>query len=153
MVVWVQYINQRPPLFGSFADSPSIKTLVLLSVSRHCWKCDYSLVDKFMGGYSWLRHRKVRQPYAGVNLIPSVRDYEFGYMCLNPICLCASGFISSSPILLLLQEICLIVIPRSLCSGSASGSGSVCFWASQVRIRITSTDPDGDPAPDPFLFW
>ncbi len=43
-------------------------------------------------GNSWLRHRlvvpawqpmqtggPVRQPYAGVNFIPPVRDYEFGY--------------------------------------------------------------------------
>ncbi len=53
---------------------------------------------------------------AGVNFIPSVRDYKFDYRFLNPICLCAFGFFSSSPILLLLQEICLIVLPRSLCS-------------------------------------
>ncbi len=50
-------------------------------------------LQSLIGGYNQLRYRVVvpaRQAIAGVDFIPPVRDYEFGYCCLThprrPVC-------------------------------------------------------------------
>jgi hypothetical protein len=46
----------------------------------------------------------VRQPYAGVDFIPSLRDYEFGYQCWGSVIfLCGSGSGSPDPYLWLMD--------------------------------------------------
>jgi hypothetical protein len=38
------------------------------------------------------------------------------------------------------------------CSGSESGSGSTCFWASRIRIHfVRGMDPDPDPDPSVIM--